>query len=326
MSIETENNLNNARLNYNYISICEVAYLFYFSIMLGAKALGFYEGQMVYNSCLVLGAVFFGLKILLTKHSLLEYIAIILLLLLGGIVYASSAEKSLLIFITMMVGMKGVSQKRVFKLGAIIWVTAFVGMYVLSVIGIIPEIAYTIDRHGWPPILRHSLGYPHPNTLHVTYLILAIFVLYSCKDLSKKSITAIAIILMIGNCYVFMYSLSRNGFLTASAYIIIALYFVWRENRSKIENALIKLMYPICASVMIVLPIVLKGEIFERFNTLTAGRFMMTRYFLTYGPLRLFGIESIPNEEGFPIDSSYVYLIFRLGIIAFCVYILKFPI
>lgn len=302
------------------ISWTELTYLAYFAVMLTAKAIGLYEGQLAYNICLVIGAFFFACKMVITKHSLIELIIDAALLGLGLIVYMQSGEKSLLIFITMMVGIKGVSKKRVFKLGAIIWVTAFVGMYILSVIGVIPEIAYTIDRHGWPPILRHSLGYPHPNTLHVTYLILAIFVLYSCKDLSKKYITAIAIILMLGDCYVFMYSLSRNGFLTATAYIVIVLYFTLRDNRSNVENWLIRLIFPICSTVMIIFPVVLKGEVFERLNTITAGRFMMTRYFLTYGPLKLFGIESIPNEENFPIDSSYVYLIFRLGIIAFIIY------
>ena len=155
----------------NYIELAELAYLAYFSVMLGAKALGLYEGQFAYNICLVVGAALFGVKILLTNHSVVEYFFMVLLLALGVVVYLNSEEKSLLIFITMMLGMKGVSIKRVFKVGVCIWTAVFVAMYVLSVVGVIPELAYTLDRNGWPPILRHSLGYPHPNSLHISYVI-----------------------------------------------------------------------------------------------------------------------------------------------------------
>lgn len=306
----------------SFLTVSELVYLLYFSVMLGAKAVGLYEGQLLYNICLVIGATFFALKILLTKHSISEYLIIILLFALGGAVYINSGEKSLLIFITMMLGMKGVSTKRVFKVGATLWTAVFVCMYVLSVIGIIPEVAFTIDRFGWPPILRHSLGYPHPNTLHVTYLILTIFVLYSCKNLSEKYVKAISIILLFGNCYVFLYSVSRNGFFITTLYIVLVWYFVFRENRSKFENFIIQLIFPLCSLILIVLPITVRGDLFEKLNTVLAGRMVMTKYFLTYTPLKLFGIDltTIPNEDGFPIDSSYVYLIFRLGIVAFVLY------
>lgn len=313
-------------LNYQFdeekkITVAEIVYLIYFSVMLGAKALGLYEGQMAYNVCLLLGALLFGAKMILTKHSILEYFAIWALLSLGVAVYSSSGEKSLLIFLTMMLGMKGVSVKRVFKTGAVIWGTVFVAMYVLSVIGVIPEKAYTIDRFGWPPILRHTLGYPHPNTLHITFFILSIFVMYSCKGLSKKYITAIAVILMLGNCYVFMYSLSRNGFFITTLYLFIQLYLTWRASRKKVENILIYAVFPFCVILPIAMPLILTGDAYEIANRIFAGRVIMSNYFLTYEPMRLFGIRSIPlSEPNFVIDSSYVYLLFRLGIIAFALY------
>lgn len=307
--------------NKRIITMAEIAYLLYFAVMLTAKAVGLYEGQMLYNVCLVIGALFFAVKLVLTKSSLFEYIIIILLLTLGFAVYKSSGEKSLLIFLTMMLGMKGLSADRVFKVGAVIWVTAFVTLYILSVVGVIPEVAYTLDRNGWPPILRHSLGYPHPNTLHITYFILTIFVIYSLKKLSKKYMTALAIVLMLGNCYVFMYSLSRNGFLITSLYIFIQLYLIWRKKRSKVENFLIEMIFPLSALGMIVLPLVITGKAFEKLNLIFAGRFIFTRYFLTYEPLKLFGIREIPVVlDSYVIDSSYVYLIFRLGLVAFILY------
>ena len=80
-------------------TISEILYLAYFLVMLGAKAIGLYEGQTWYNICLVIGAGLFVLKILLTKHSAFEYVVMALLLSLGLGVYLSSGEKSLLIFL-----------------------------------------------------------------------------------------------------------------------------------------------------------------------------------------------------------------------------------
>jgi len=305
---------------HKYISLAEIMYLCYFAVMLGAKAIGLYEGQTAYNVCLVIGAVFFALKILFTKHSVKEYVAIFLILLLGVLVYRQSGEKSLLICFTMMLGMKGVSDRRIFKVGSIIWITSFVTMYVLAVIGVIPEYASTMLRAGWPTILRHSLGYPHPNSLHASYFVLVVFVLYLCKDLSKSYLSAVSVALFLGNLYVFMYSLSRNGFIITCVYILFNAYMFFRKKRTKLENVLIMALLPIGLIFILLLPLITSGEVFESFNRHLAGRFEFTRYYLTYQPLRLFGIESIPTPQNtyvYVIDSSYVYLIFRLGLVAF---------
>lgn len=307
------------------ISISEIVFLAYFAVMLGAKAIGLYEGQLLYNICLVFGAALFGIKLLLTKNSILEYLVIIFLVFWGSIVYLSSGEKSLLIFFTMMLGMKNISVERVFKTGAVIWTTAFISLYVLSIIGVIPEIAYMLDRAGWPPILRHALGYPHPNTLHIAYFILCVFILYSCKNLSPKYITAISAIMMFGNCYVFMYSLSRNGLIITTFYLLLQVYFLWRKQFNRLETFLLNLIFPISATFLIVLPLIIKkvnGDLFEVLNRIFAGRFIFSWYFLTYKPMELFGIREIPlpTEADYVIDSSYVYLLFKLGIIAYLVY------
>lgn len=305
-----------------YFPLAELLYLCYFSVMLGAKAIGLYEGQTAYNVCLVIGAVFFACKIIATKHSFQELILIALLLALGAAVYLQSGEKSLLIYFTMMLGMKAVSTERVFKVGGAIWLTSFVSLYILSVVGVVPEYSFLLNRSDWPVILRHSLGYPHPNTLHASYFVLVAFVLYLARNLSRKYITAISVILLLGNGYVFMYSVSRNGAIVVTFYLLLNLYLQWRTKRSKAENGALMAILPLAILFIIVVPLITGGEVFEKFNTILAGRPRYTRYYLTYEPLKLFGIESIPvPRNDYVIDSSYIYLIFRLGIIAFFVVI-----
>ncbi|WP_022768224.1 glycosyltransferase family 4 protein [Butyrivibrio sp. NC2007] len=300
------------------ISLAEIAYLAYFAVMLTAKAIGLYEGQLAYNICLVIGAFFFACKMVITKHNLVELIIAAALLGLGLIVYKQSGEKSLLIYFTMILGMKGVSTSRVFKVGTAIWLTSFVSLYVLSVIGVIPEVSFTLSRHGWPPILRHSLGYPHPNTLHASYFVLVAFILYLTRNLSRRYVNAIAILLLIGNGYVFMYSVSRNGGLVVCLYVFLHMYLYNRGNRTKLENILLMAILPLCVLFAVGIPLITNEDLFENINLLLAGRLTFTRYFLTYEPLKLFGIESIPvPDNGYTIDSSYVYLLFRLGTVAF---------
>ena len=305
---------------FRYITLAELLYLCYFAVMLGAKAIGLYEGQTAYNICLVIGAAFFACKIVCTKHSVSELLIMFLLFALGGAVYLQSGEKSLLIYFTMMLGMKAVSKSRVFKVGSAIWLTSFVSLYVLSVVGVIPEYSFSLNRRGWPIILRHSLGYPHPNTLHASYFVLVAFILYLTRNLSKKYITAISIILLLGNGYVFMYSVSRNGFLVVCIYLVLHIYLFRRTNKTKLENWLLMAILPVAVLFIVFVPLITSGEVFEKINTILAGRPRYTRYYLTYEPLRLFGIENIPvPREDYVIDSSYIYLIFRLGIVAFCV-------
>nr|WP_297707387.1 glycosyltransferase family 4 protein [uncultured Butyrivibrio sp.] len=316
-SVTEPEKIKNEKVN-NYINLAELMYICYFAVMLGAKAIGLYEGQFAYNVALLLGAFFFICKVVTTRHNLTEILLMAVLFGVALLSYLQAGEKSLLIYFTMMLGIKGVSLGKVFKTGAAVWITSFVTMYVLSVVGVTPEYSFILNRRGWDMILRHSLGYPHPNTLHASYFVLAVFVLYLARKLSPKYITAISVALLLGNGYVFMYSVSRNGFLGVCIYVLLNLYLVWRKERSKLENVLLQLIMPLGVLFIVFVPLIADGAVYEKLNTVLAGRVVYTKYYLTYEPLRLFGIESIPvPEERYVIDSSYIYLLFRLGIIPF---------
>ena len=113
------------------ISVAEAAYLLYFTVMFGARAIGLFEGMLVYNISLVIGMLLFAIKVLLTEHTVLEYLFAGFLLLISVLVYYNTGEKGLLLYFTMMLGMKCVSIRRVFKLGTMILSTAFTALVVL---------------------------------------------------------------------------------------------------------------------------------------------------------------------------------------------------
>ena len=150
------------------INIAELTYLLYFTVMFGARAIGLFEGMAIYNASLVIGMLLFIVKVAMTEHTVYEYCFMGLLLLISMIVYYNTGEKGLLLYFTMMLGMKGVSIRRVFKLGTIILSISFTTLVLLSITGLKEDIVYIKDRAGFGNKIRHSLGYPYPNTLFNT--------------------------------------------------------------------------------------------------------------------------------------------------------------
>ena len=103
------------------VSIGESLYYMFWILMLAAKGWGLYEGMTAYNICLLLAFVCIIIKVLVEKHDIIEWLVILALLLLGGIVYYFSTEKTPLIYIMMIIGIKNVHVHRIFKIGLPIW-------------------------------------------------------------------------------------------------------------------------------------------------------------------------------------------------------------
>ena len=170
------------------IQLSEIIYLAYFTVMFGARAIGLYEGMLPYNIMLVIGMLLFLLKIAMTRHTFAEYLLMGTLLFISLIVYYNTGEKGLLLYFTMMLGMKNVSLKRVMKWAAAILSISFTVLVFLSVFGWKQDITYLNDRAGFGQVLRRSLGYPYPNTLFTTYIILMVLIMYVLGKQTKKEL------------------------------------------------------------------------------------------------------------------------------------------
>ncbi|MBP3604421.1 MAG: hypothetical protein J6J79_09785 [Lachnospiraceae bacterium] len=303
-----------------FISMAEIVYLIYFIVMFGTRAIGIYEGMLAYNVSLVIGMLIFGLKVLMTEHSVLEYIMMAGLLLLCLIVYRNTGEKGMLLYFTMMLGMKGVSVQRVFKTGAIVQVTAFVALVVLSLLGIKEEIIYVQSRMGMGEVLRHALGYPHPNTLHTTYVCMMVLIMYAFGNKNRKRLVVTSGCLFLGSVYIYLYSCSNTGLLVSVLYLAVNFYFQSRKTLSKFEKICIYSLYPACLLFSILGPIIIKGKLFDIINKLLNTRWGLSVYYLQNEPVTLFGtrFKEAPTTQ-YMIDSSFLYSFLQLGIIAFLV-------
>ena len=315
--IDEKGKIDNRTSSVCNVSVCEYLYLLYLSVMLFARGIGLYEGTTLYNISLVIGIIIIGFKIILTEHTLFEYIWMALLVMLALIVYKNTGEKGLLVCILTMIGIKGVSIKRVFRTGAMVWTTAFVILTLLALNDLIPEKILMHNKHGIGYIVCHALGYPHPNVLHVSYIVVMMFIMYSLGKQSRKKLYISTFLLMLGNILVFYYSVSFTGFIGATVYLIFNLYFQLRKKISFMESILIQMILPLCILFSIVGPVLIKGRVFELINNALNTRYNLSNYFLTQQPITLLGARFVVPNYRYTMDCSYVYLFMQLGIIPF---------
>lgn len=298
------------------ISWEELFFYLFFSIMLITKGMGLIEGQALYTLGILAGAGCFAVKILLTRYSLMEYFISALLGILSVIAFINTREKGILFTFMLLLAMKNISVKKVFQLGLFIWTFTFWGLILIHLFGISNDLILAHEKLGLGHILRYSLGFPHPNVLQISYVIFMMFFFYVCRPKGKRLILA-TILLFIGDCYIFLYSISYTGFILSVIYLIAVCYFMTRKKISKFESFCIQLVLPFCAMLSIIGPVTFKGKLFDIFNKLLNTRFNLSRYFLTNQKITLFGSPLVEAPNHFVIDCSYVSCLLIYGLVLF---------
>lgn len=302
------------------IQLSELMYLAYFTVMFGAKAIGLYEGMLFYNITLVLGITLFLLKVAMTRHTFMEYLIIGALLFISLIVYYNTGEKGLLLYFTMMLGMKNVSLNRVMKWATAVLSVCFTILVFLSVFGLKQDIIYVHDRRGFGEVIRHSLGYPYPNTLFTTYIILMVLIMYTLGKQTKKELFLTSGLMFLGAVYIYIYSCSNTGFIVATFYLLVNLWLQLQKRLSVFEKIVLLIAYPVCALFSIVGPLMTSGSLFQLMDKVLHNRWAYSYYYLTTEPITLFGkrFGETPNDN-YMIDSSFLYSFLQIGIIPFLI-------
>lgn len=301
----------------------ELLYYCYFAIMLTAKGFGLYGGQKLYTVSLIAGALLIVLKLVFTRHTLLEWVIIVLLGILGVCIYIHSDEMAILILIATVVGMKDVDVKRVMKLGCVIWTITFAISMLMALLGLRTDIFRAQEKLGLGHIIRWSLGQPHPNVLQIAFILLCAFILYLNKPKGKKLIIY-TLIMFIGNVYIFIYSLSYTGMMLACFYLAFNLYLSFRKPGvlSGAETALGVILVPVCAAFSVLGPIVFTGKLWDICNKVLNTRFNIAKQYMGLNPVSLFGsgyCNELPPDLN-NLDCSYVFALMHYGIIFFVIF------
>lgn len=302
----------------------ELFYYIFLIITMGAKGIGMTEGQRVFTFCLLAAYACFLMKLLFTEYSVKEWCVNIGLLLMAVLIRKSSGETAALAAVCMIIGMKDVPLARVMKLTLIIWGSTFLFSVLRGVIGMGDGVVVVHSKLGLGPVIRYSLGYTHPNVLHVTYFIVVMLMLYSLK-LTGKKLWTLSALLFFGNLYIFLYSLSYTGIIIVTFYLCINLYLDARRRLSGVEKVLIQCIAPFCIVFPIAGPLLITGKAFDFFNRLLSTRFQLVYYFFHTFKLSLFGTRTVtPPDAHLTLDSSFAYLLMYYGVIAFALFVAVF--
>lgn len=309
------------------VSMEEIFYYLFFGIMFAAKGIGLDSGQRLFALCVLISLGCLALKLCLTKHSLKEWIVMAILVSLGFMIRKSSGEDAALWAMLFIVGMKHVPLRRLMKVCVGIWSVTFAFSITAGILHVRDGVVVVHEKLGLGPIIRWSLGYTHPNVLHVSYFILAALLLYVFEGHGKKLWKA-SILLMAGNILVFLYSISYTGILIVSGYLVLNLYLDHRKKLYLGES----IFFTVAAALLIVFPIAgplwLEGHnhsLFMFFNELLSYRFELVYNIFHEYPISLLGTNTVFTGNGhLTLDSSFAYLLMYYGIVGFVMFVAGF--
>lgn len=293
----------------------ELFYYLFFVSLLMAKGIGLYDGQLLYKGVLIVAGVAWIGKILLTEYTKREAAIVTILVVMGAVSYLVSGEKGALLCVLLITGLKNINIKGLFHIGMVVWGVCFGGMFLLHTSHLLEGPFKVHEKYGLGMLIRWGLGYSHPNVLHISYLVFAIFLLYLVKD---KNFFRTFTIVLVGNVIIFLYSLSSTGFIVVNVYLCLSLYWKFRKNLTIVEKAMIQLLLPICLLYSLLLPITLEGQGFEILNKLVNTRLNLSKHFLTNYAPTLFGVslEQVTTSQ-LTMDNSYVFAFVLYGGILF---------
>lgn len=318
------------------ITIQEACYYGFFILLSLAKGLGFYEGQKLFY-LLVAPALALGfLKILLTPYTRRQAVWQILLLALAAVVYYESREIAIFFVAFTVLGMKNISVKKVIHIALWIWAVCAVALSAVSFFFLEHTVYRVHAKMGLGHIFRWSLGFTHPNILHITYLLLCALVIlnreeqYGLRDYC---------LLMIGNFLVFLYSISYTGFGIVAVLLTAGLYVRLRPRFCFAEKLLANLVLPACLLLSFVLPLFLYdyfslinlfgrpwiGIMTHQLNKLLNTRIWLAEQFLRSEYRSLFGADiSKIVKSSMTLDNSYVWCYINYGLITTVIIVLGY--
>lgn len=298
----------------------EEAFFWGFFILLSlAKGLGFYEGQKLFVLLVVPGLLCGLLKILVTPYTGRQLIMVIALLSMIALVYCRSRSLGILFVGFLVLAMKGMQVKKVMQAGLWIWAACAVFLSIFSFFRLEHTIYRVHAKMGLGHIFRWSLGFTHPNILHITYLTLCALILY---QMGERYRFRHYVLLMAGNLLVFLYSVSYTGFGIVAVLLTGCLYVQFRPRFCILEKLLANLVLPVCLILSFVLPQMLNDHplcgYVQALNAKLNTRIWLAQQFLVPEYRSLLGKDiSQVVKSSMTMDNSYVMGYINYGLLPF---------
>lgn len=300
------------------ITVQEALFYGFFILLSLTKGLGFYEGQKVFILLTAAALVFGFLKLLVTPYTKRQAAVQILLFLITVVMYASSGEIAVFFVAFTVMGMKGISVKKTFHIALWVWASCAVVLSIFSFFRLEHTVYRVHAKMGLGHIFRWSLGFTHPNILHITYLMLCALIIW---ELEENYGFKQYLLLMLGNLLVFFYSISYTGFGIVLVLLTGCLYLKFRPKFGLLEKTAANLVLPVCLILSFVLPFYINGygmlsRLIQKLNFMLNTRIWLAEQFLRGGYGSLFGRDiSQVVKSSMTLDNSYVWCYINFGLI-----------
>lgn len=249
-----------------------------------------------------------------------KYLILSILLLLSGVlVYFQTHRLNFLVYSMLLVLLVNVDMKVVLRNYVIVAGILVVGVFLLSLVGMIPNLQY--NRAG---VIRNSFGFIYPTDFasHCFYLFLAISYLLKDKFIWTRSLFGVLL-----SAFIIKYCDARLNALSILLATVIFIYFYYSNGKKLKIFALLPYSAVVFASVVTYLSYKFSwsNPFLVSINKLITGRLALGRNaFDTFG-VHLFGTRNVQfigsggkteSVIGYNyVDSSYVQMLFTYGIV-----------
>ena len=269
---------------------------------------------------LFLVVLLLGLRFLYKMRVSYKYLILSTLLLLSGIlVYFQTNRLNFLVYSMLLVLLVNVDMKVVLRNYVIVAGILVVGVFLLSLVGMIPNLQY--NRAG---VIRNSFGFIYPTDFasHCFYLFLAISYLLKDKLIWTRSLFGVLL-----SAFIIKYCDARLNALSILLATVIFIYFYYSNGKKLKIFALLPYSAVVFASIVTYLSYKFSwsNPFLVSVNKLITGRLALGRNaFDTFG-VHLFGTRNVQfigsggkteSVIGYNyVDSSYVQMLFTYGIV-----------
>ena len=287
-----------------------------------------FDGQALKFSYVLVILIFF-FSFLIIKHTLQEYIWLIIGLFITGGVFLTTGQIEYLLIIVLLFSVSQESPKKILK---VILYTTIICLFVIGIFSLLNVIPNRSFYRG--DIQRMSFGMHYPLVLsgYIFESSAIAAVLYGRKYPYKLSMILLVVIFILER-----FVNSRNDEVCIMLLIMVVLFFYIKNNTKYLAKYClilgILIMLFIVVSVFISQIIPYNSDLFSRMNSVLSGRLQLQYTTFQYYTPRLFGIYIPQISMGglvsntayyFYIDNSFCRYLFMGGILLFIFIIITF--
>lgn len=303
----------------NYLlSRGSLLYTIAFSIFTLGEMWGIDNSNIIYRGFAIIAFLLIIIKIYSDKISSKECFKMILLMILMIICYLNSGAVTLVLTTLFIIASKGVDLERLFFTNVILRIISFITIIMLCLVNLRPNIIIYMHRMTNTKSIRYSLGFHHPNELHMHFFIIIIMLL---TIFYKKVKCSHYIYIAILNIIVYRYSVSRTGMIAVFGAIIITFMLKLFEKKERNIPNIVALIVPLCSALSIISTI-LYGNVgfFNTLNRLLQGRISNSQYFWKLSGVTFWGQRLDYTTSDLILDNSYVILWLNFGLLIFVLF------